>query len=127
MNWHIHKSIIVISSLQNFGEISHKVISLLHQLKGSQEAVGGSRSVALRIFLEGDNPSIEEGNNVVPVEDLALEVHPFLWLFIILSFLSEAVKSCHHVVKTDGFGVRDHLVGMSASSLIDNCLVVEFF
>ena len=127
MSWNIYKSIIVISSIPHTCEVSHEVISLLDQLKGSQEAVGSSSGVSLRIFLEGNNPSIEEGNDIVAVEQLALKVHPFLGLLVIFrSFLGEAVKGRHHAVEADRFGIGDHFVGMSAASLIDNCLVVEF-
>ena len=126
MSWHIYKGIIVISGIPNTVEISHKVISLLHELERSEEAVGCSGSISLRIFLEGYDPAIEEGDDVIPVKGLAFEVHPLLGLVIFLCFLGEAVEGRHHVVEADRLGVRDHLVGMSATSLIDNCLVVEF-
>lgn len=103
MNWDIDESIIVVSTLPHIVEVSHEVISLLHQLERGQEAVGGSGGVSLRIFLQGHDPSIKEGNNVVPVKGLAFEVHPFLWLviFTILGFLGEAVEGGHDAVEAN--------------------------
>ena len=127
VHWHINEGIIVVTCLENIVQVSHEVVSLLDQLERGQEAVGGSGSVSLRIFLKGDDPSVEEGNDIVPVEDFALHIHPFLWL-VVLSILGlgKGMEAAHDVVETDRLGVGDHLVGVATAALIDNGFVVEF-
>ena len=127
VHWHINESIIVVTGFENIVQVGHEVVSLLDKLERGQEAVGGSGSISLRIFLEGDNPSVEEGNDVVPVKDFALHIHPFLWLVILgILGLGKGVEAAHDVVKTDRLGVGDHLVGVATTALIDNGFVVEF-
>ena len=99
----------------------------MDKLEGGQEAVRGSSSVSLRIFLKGDDPSVEEGNDVVPVKDFALHIHPFLWLVILgILGLGKGVEAAHDMVEADRLGVRDNLVGVATTALIDNGFVVEF-
>ena len=122
MGWSIDKSIIVVSGISDAEKISNEVVCLLYQFERGQEAIGSSSGVTLGILLEGNNPTIEEGNHIVLIKDLSTEIQPLIWFFITLGGGMEKV---HNVMESNGSGVRNNLMRMSATSLEDNCFMIE--
>jgi hypothetical protein len=76
--------------------------------------------------LKRDDPAVEEGNHIVSVKHFAFHVHPLVGFFFVIAE-SCSMYIVHDVMKSNRSGIRNDFISMSATSLIDNCFMVEFF
>ena len=115
----IDEDVKVVLGLIDNSPVGHEVVNLSDGLEGGQEAVGASHGVGVGV--ERNDPAIDEGDLVVSVELLALNLLEVGGVLL----GDHTVEEAENVVQAHVVSVANDLVLLSAAPLPDYGLMVE--